>query len=192
LQLLVGLGNPGKAYQFTRHNLGFRFLDAVAARCGVSFRQEARFEAMLARARIAGRDLWLAKPLTFMNESGRAVAAIARFYKLPPEAIFVAYDDLDLPAGKFRIRLGGGHGGHNGVRSIAERLGSASFVRLKFGIGRPPAGWQATDWVLGRADQEELAREARLFSEVIDELGVILAGEFSAAAGRIGLRMQAQ
>ncbi|MGA9856161.1 MAG: aminoacyl-tRNA hydrolase [Gammaproteobacteria bacterium] len=155
IQLVVGLGNPGADYVLTRHNAGFWFVDALARAHGVSYRHERKFSGEVCRLTLAESDLRLLKPDTFMNRSGQSVQAMTAYLKLPPEAILVAHDDLDLPAGTVRLKQGGGHGGHNGLKDIIERLGE-NFLRLRFGIGRPQHGEEVIDYVLqrvGEADQ---------------------------------------
>ncbi len=188
--LLVGLGNPGERYARTRHNAGFRFVEGIAEELGARWSRAPRSPARIAAVAIAGREGWLARPETFMNESGRAIGPLARYFRMRPTQVFVAYDDMDLPAGKFRIRTGGGHGGHNGVKSVIAHLGTADFVRLKFGIGRPPQGITPTDWVLGKATEEELAREARLFACVRRALAQIVQRDFARAMNDVALCMQ--
>ena len=145
--LVVGLGNPGREYAQTRHNAGFMLADALAARLGVRFRR-LQFKALTTDARYGKAKIILAKPQTYMNLSGQAVAPLLRFYKIPPERLLVAYDDLDLPLGAVRLRPKGGHGGHKGMRSIIERLGTQEFPRLRLGIGRPPGRMDAAAYVL--------------------------------------------
>ncbi len=145
--LVVGLGNPGREYAQTRHNAGFMLADALAARLGVRFRR-LQFKALTTDARYGKAKIILAKPQTYMNLSGQAVAPLLRFYKIPPERLLVAYDDLDLPLGTVRLRPKGGHGGHKGMRSIIERLGTQEFPRLRLGIGRPPGRMDAAAYVL--------------------------------------------
>ena len=186
----MGLGNPGARYARTRHNAGFRFVEEVAGELGATWRASRHAPAQVARFDDGTRRGLLVRPETFMNDSGHAVGALARYYDIAPQDVFVAYDDLDLPAGKFRIRAGGGHGGHNGVKSVIAHLGDAGFVRLKFGIGRPPAGIAPVDWVLGQATDEELAREARLFACVRRVLGTILARDFARAMNDVALCLQ--
>jgi PTH1 family peptidyl-tRNA hydrolase len=163
LKLIVGLGNPGTEYARTRHNAGFQFADELAARHGASFRSEPRHRAELARAQIAGADLWLLKPMNYMNHSGDAVQSIASFYKVPLEQILVAYDELDFPAGVVRLRQGGGAAGHNGLRDVIAQMGDG-FWRLRIGIGHPGDRSQVLDYVLGRppAEEAELIRAAIL------------------------------
>ncbi len=145
--LIVGLGNPGREYAQTRHNAGFMLADALAARLGVRFRR-LQFKALTTDAPYGEAKIILAKPQTYMNLSGQAVAPLLRFYKIPPERLLVAYDDLDLPLGAVRLRPKGGHGGHKGMRSIIERLGTQEFPRLRLGIGRPPGRMDAAAYVL--------------------------------------------
>lgn len=160
LKLIAGLGNPGAEYARTRHNVGFWFVDELARRHGGVFRLEPRHQAELARARIGATDLWLVKPMTYMNASGGAVGSVAHFYKVAPQEILVAYDELDFPPGTARLKHGGGAAGHNGARDIIATVGDA-FWRLRIGIGRPGAKGEGIDRVLSRptAEEERLIRE---------------------------------
>jgi len=133
IRLVAGLGNPGRGYAATRHNAGFWFVDALAAKLGTGFGQEARFAADVAKA----GDLRICKPMTFMNASGRSVAALARFFGIEPDAILVVHDELDLSPGDAKLKLGGGHAGHNGLRDIHAQLGTSEYWRLRLGIGHP-------------------------------------------------------
>ena len=155
LRLVVGLGNPGREYARTRHNAGFRFADALAARLGASFGVEAKFAGDVAKA----GELRILKPSTYMNLSGRAVAAVARFFAIAPDAILVAHDELDLPAGDAKLKFGGGHAGHNGLRDVVPQLGTADFWRLRIGIGHPRDSdvpqQDVADWVLKPPRPEE-------------------------------------
>lgn len=153
--LIVGLGNPGPEYATTRHNAGFWFVDALAAD---GFRRETRFHGEVSRVPVGGREVRVLKPMGFMNLSGQAVAAMAQFYKIPPDAILVVHDELDLAPGVARLKQGGGHGGHNGLRDIVNRLGSRDFLRLRLGIGRPGNTRAVVDYVLGRPSASD--REA--------------------------------
>lgn len=150
MKLIVGLGNPGRKYEETRHNAGFWFVDEVARALRVELRREARFHGDVAR--VAGSELWLLKPDTYMNASGRAVAALAGFYRIAPADVLVAHDELDLPPGAVRLKFGGGLSGHNGLRDVAPALGTPEFWRLRIGIGHPrdlAAGeQQVVDYVL--------------------------------------------
>jgi peptidyl-tRNA hydrolase, PTH1 family len=160
LKLIAGLGNPGAEYARTRHNVGFWLAEELARRHGGTFRYESRHQAELARVRIGVAELWLVKPTTYMNESGTAVGSVAHFYRIEPEEILVAYDELDFPPGKARLRQGGGTAGHNGVTDVVAHLGEA-FWRLRIGIGRPDAKGAGRDRVLSRptAEEESLIRE---------------------------------
>jgi len=149
LRAVVGLGNPGAEYARTRHNAGFWFADLVAAETGGAFRTEARFHGDFTKVRFAGTELLLLKPMTFMNRSGQAVQALASYFKIEPEAILIAHDELDLPAGSARLKRGGGHGGHNGLRDLHAHLGEA-YARLRIGIGHPGHKSQVLGHVLGR------------------------------------------
>jgi peptidyl-tRNA hydrolase, PTH1 family len=163
LKLIVGLGNPGTEYARTRHNAGFRFVDELAERHGATFRSEPRHDAEVARAKVGEQELRLVKPMSYMNKSGDPVRSVATFYKVPVEAILVAYDELDFPPGVVRLRQGGGAAGHNGVRDVVTQMGD-NFWRLRIGIGHPGDRSQVLDYVLGRAPAEEaqLTRAATL------------------------------
>ncbi|MFV2058740.1 MAG: aminoacyl-tRNA hydrolase, partial [Thiohalomonadales bacterium] len=142
IQLIVGLGNPGAQYEQTRHNVGFWFVDLIARQCTVSFRAENKFQGEIAKASIVGvdnvaADVWLLKPMTFMNNSGQSIGALSRFYKIPVEAMLVVHDELDLPSGTARLKKSGGHGGHNGLRDTIAHLGVNTFNRLRLGIDHP-------------------------------------------------------
>jgi len=152
--LIVGLGNPGPEYAETRHNAGFRFLDTLLPR-GHTLKAEGKFAGRVARVVIGGQEVWLLAPDTFMNHSGDAVAKFAHFYKIPLSAILVAHDELDLPPGVVRLKVGGGNGGHNGLRDVTEKLGSGDYVRLRIGIGHPGSASQVTSYVLRRAPAAE-------------------------------------
>ena len=154
--LVVGLGNPGLNYARTRHNVGFRAVDALAEKLGVKI-DRARFRGLTAQASAGGEKLLLLKPQTFMNLSGEAVGEAARFYKLPPERVLVISDDVSLPVGKLRIRKGGSAGGHNGLKSIIQHLGTDQFPRIKVGVGQKPhPDYDMADWVLSKFAGEDL------------------------------------
>jgi len=152
MKLVVGLGNPGKKYSETRHNLGFKVVNELAHRHGIE-KEENRFDAIVGHCRINAEKILLVKPLTFMNLSGKAVQPIMRFYKIALQDLIVIYDDMDLPCAALRIRANGGSGGHKGVLSIIEMLGSQEFPRIRIGIGRPPRG--VVEWVLSTPLPEE-------------------------------------
>lgn len=154
LKLVVGLGNPGPEYARTRHNAGYWYVDEIARTGGAAWKRESRHQCELARATVAERELWLVKPTTYMNNSGAAVHSIAGFYRITPGEILVVHDDIDLPPGVARLKQGGGHGGHNGVRDVISQLGP-DFWRLRIGVGHPGSKDQVIDAVLDRATATE-------------------------------------
>ena len=155
ISLIVGLGNPGAEYAETRHNAGFRFLETLLSGADARLKHEPRFSADVGRRAIAGAEVWLLRPATFMNHSGDAVAAFARYYKIPPGRMLVAHDDLDLSPGAVRLKIGGGDGGHNGLADVTQKLGTPDYVRLRIGIGHPGAADQVVAYVLRRAPAAE-------------------------------------
>lgn len=155
IKLIVGLGNPGQEYESTRHNAGFWWVDEFARRHATQFRAENKFHGLVAHMQAQGRDIWLLKPQTFMNASGRAVVALALFYKILPDQILVVHDELDLPPGAARLKLGGGHGGHNGLKDIIAHLGVREFWRLRIGIGHPGERSEVVNYVLKPPRKEE-------------------------------------
>ncbi len=155
IRLIVGLGNPGADYVDTRHNAGFWFLDLLANHLSLSFRFEKRFNADEAKHRVGGKDIFLLKPQTFMNRSGQSVGALARFYKLKPQQMLVIHDELDLAPGDNRLKLSGGHGGHNGLRDTINHLGDNDFFRLRVGIGHPGDRDQVINYVLHRPSVQD-------------------------------------
>lgn len=152
--LVAGLGNPGPEYAATRHNAGFAALDVLASRLGVTFKRSSKHSALVAEARDDDARVVLAKPQTYVNESGRALASLASYYKIPPERIVVVYDEIELAFCTLRIRLGGGTAGHNGLKSIVAALG-ADFVRVRIGVGRPPGRQDPADFVLSPFSKKE-------------------------------------
>lgn len=154
IQLIVGLGNPGGKYEATRHNAGFWFVDELVRRHGGSFTQQDKFHGALCRLDIGGCDVRVLRPDTYMNESGRAVRAVAQYYKIPMDQVLVAYDEIDLPPGKVKLKLGGGHGGHNGIRDIIAQE-SAGFLRLRLGVGHPGDKSLVVNYVLGVPSRKE-------------------------------------
>jgi PTH1 family peptidyl-tRNA hydrolase len=158
VKLIVGLGNPGRDYETSRHNAGFWVVEELARRHGGAFRAEPKFNAELARTRIGGHELWLVKPQDYMNNSGRVTAAVATFYKVEPPQMLVVHDELDLPAAEVRLKEGGGSGGHNGLKDLIAHVGEG-FWRLRLGVGHPGNREQVTPWLLSRssaAEREEL------------------------------------
>jgi PTH1 family peptidyl-tRNA hydrolase len=174
--LAAGLGNPGREYAATRHNLGWTVIDALARKHGLVWRTEPAFEAELTRWEIApGSACWLAKPLTFMNDSGRAVAALGRFYKLPPAATVAVHDDLSFDIGRVKVSVGGSAGGHNGVASLIDHLGEG-FARYRLGVGpKEPPEMDLKDYVLGNFTAEQLAIIQQKLDHYVDGLELLLA-----------------
>ena len=185
VRLLVGLGNPGARYEPTRHNVGFWFLDQLAVHQGAGFRAESKFHGLVSRVQLAGRDIRLLKPATFMNRSGQSVVAVARYFDLPPQSILVVHDELDLPAGAARIKQGGGHAGHNGLRDLINTLGSRDFWRLRIGIDRPDHRDQVVDYVLSRPTRDQEAGMLDALDAAEACLPDILAGDFQKAMNRL-------
>jgi len=155
LSLIVGLGNPGRQYEETRHNAGFWLLDEIARDHACTLRPESRFHGDAGKTTIANRPVWLLKPMTYMNLSGKAVAALARFYKIDSEEILVLHDELDFAPGTLRLKKGGGTGGHNGITDIRDSIGSAEFRRLRIGIGRPGDSARVESFVLNKPPKAE-------------------------------------
>ncbi len=171
--IVIGLGNPGKKYERTRHNAGFLVVQEIARRCGIAVSQE-KHHSLIGRGRIEGHDVLLAMPQTYMNESGRAANALMRDAYLTPESLIVVHDELDLPLGTVRVKSGGGHGGHNGLRSLDELLGTGEFNRVRVGIGRPAPGMDAADYVLAPFLGEERDAAAGAVQRAADAVMVIL------------------
>lgn len=187
MQLVVGLGNPGDRYAQTRHNAGFWFADLLASRAGEAFSRQAKFHGELARFTLAGADLRVLKPETYMNRSGQAIAAVCRFFRIPPAGVLVVHDELDLPPGAVRLKLGGGAGGHNGLRDTISHIG-AEFWRLRVGVGHPGHRDQVTDYVLSRARAEEESEIRDALDAAADALEVMLARGSEAAMQQLHSR----
>lgn len=181
IRLIAGLGNPGREYEATRHNAGFWWVDRLAAGKGVALCPEKKFHGLSARLNLAGRELWLLEPQVFMNRSGQAVAALAHFYKIAPQEILVAHDELDLPPGTVRLKQGGGHGGHNGLKDIAAHLGAADFWRLRLGIGHPGNRDEVVNYVLNPPSREEQVLIDATLDKGLGVLPQLLAGDMQAA-----------
>ncbi|MBF7730602.1 aminoacyl-tRNA hydrolase [Pseudomonas sp. N040] len=186
VQLIVGLGNPGAEYDQTRHNAGALFVERLAAQQNVSLSPDRKYFGLCGKFSHQGRDVRLLIPTTYMNRSGQAVAALANFFRISPDAILVAHDELDMPPGVAKLKQGGGHGGHNGLRDIIAQLGNQnSFYRLRLGIGHPGHSTQVSGYVLGRAprgEQELLDASIDLALGVLPE---ILAGEWTKAMHKL-------
>ena len=185
LRLIVGLGNPGPEHARTRHNAGFRFVDELAAKAGASFRLDSKLFGETAKIDIAGQPVWLLKPATFMNLSGKSVTAALRFWKFEPEQALLAHDELDLPPGTARLKFDGGHGGQNGLRDTMQLLGHGRFHRLRIGIGHPGSKDKVTPWVLGRANADDDTLIGRAIDDAIDVLPLAIDGNFMDAMTRL-------
>lgn len=185
LRLIVGLGNPGPEHARTRHNAGFWFVDALAERLGGRFGLESKLFGETCKVHIAGEAVWLLKPATFMNLSGKSVTAALRYWKIEPEQALLAHDELDLPPGAARLKFDGGHGGQNGLRDTIRLLGHARFHRLRIGIGHPGHKDRVTPWVLGRPGQADEACIHRAIDDAIDVLPLTVAGDFNEAMKRL-------
>jgi len=181
IQCVVGLGNPGPKYEGTRHNAGFWFVDELARTNGAVMRAENKFSGELARIATGVGECWLLKPMTYMNHSGRAVAALCNFYRIPPSQVLVAYDELDLAPGTMRLKSGGGHGGHNGMRDVCSALGTRDFQRLRIGIGHPGHKEAVVGYVLSRPGRDEHQAIQQGIDEAIRQWGLIQSGELQKA-----------
>ncbi len=186
IQLIVGLGNPGAQYHETRHNAGAQLVEQLAAHQNSSLKPEARFFGFYGKILIANTPVHLLIPTTFMNLSGKSVAALANFYKIAPENILVAHDELDLPPGTARLKKGGGHGGHNGLRDIISSLGnSKDFYRLRIGIGHPGHASQVSSFVLNKAPEKERLDTQAAMDEAIRHLPLAIEGQWQRAMNQL-------
>nr|WP_298249942.1 aminoacyl-tRNA hydrolase [uncultured Halomonas sp.] len=186
VRAIIGLGNPGADYEATRHNAGAWLVEAIARRAGSGLRADRKFLGLHARVQFEGRDLHLLNPTTFMNRSGGAVAALCQFYKLAPDELLVAHDELDLPPGCARYKTGGGHGGHNGLRDIISALGNTrDFHRLRIGVGHPGDSRQVTNYVLGRPGKAEHTAIEATIDECLATLPEALDGQWAKAMNRL-------
>jgi len=181
LKAIIGLGNPGPKYTETRHNAGFWFVEQLAGKYAGSFRHESRFMGELAECFVNGSKLWCHKPATFMNLSGQAVRALSSFYRLDASQILVAHDEIDLPPGVARLKFGGGHGGHNGLRDIISHLGTRDFYRLRIGVGHPGSKEQVADYVLKKAGRDEQALIDDSIVQALDVMPQLVQGELEKA-----------
>jgi len=181
IKLIVGLGNPGREYEATRHNAGFWWVNEFARVHGASFKAESKFQGFVARAALRGHEVHLLKPQTFMNLSGRAVGAVAQFYKIEPANILVVHDELDLPPGSAKLKLGGGHGGHNGLKDTIAHLGTKDFWRLRIGIGHPDERTEVSDYVLNSPRREEQALMDEAMQRAQDIAPLFIEGKLEAA-----------
>lgn len=181
VKMMVGLGNPGSEYEQTRHNAGFWFIDELAWQYKATLKEEKKFFGSVARISISGSDLWLLKPSTFMNRSGQAVAALAQFYKIKPEEILVVHDELDIPCGRIKFKLGGGNGGHNGLKDIQARLGTPDFYRLRLGIDHPGERNLVVGYVLNKPSPEHRQQIDEAINKSLKAVPILLAGEWEEA-----------
>ncbi len=181
LFLIVGLGNPGPKYSQTRHNAGFWFLDILLKEASTGLRAQTKLSAEVCRTRLFGRDCILAKPTTFMNHSGQAVRAVMDYYRVASQDVLVAYDELDLPVGTARLKQGGGHGGHNGMRDIFRHLADTDFMRLRIGIGHPGFKDAVTAYVLSRAPADQEQAILHSIGDAVSVLPDLLGGNVAKA-----------
>jgi PTH1 family peptidyl-tRNA hydrolase len=181
LKVIVGLGNPGSKYTETRHNAGFWFIEEVAHQYSATFRPDKKFHGEVAKVSIAGKDIWLLKPDTFMNLSGRSVQSLLSFYRITAEQLLVAHDEIDLDPGTAKLKTGGGHGGHNGLRDIINQLGTKDFHRLRIGVGHPGSKDQVVDFVLHNASRDERALIDRDIDDAVSVMPDLASGAFEQA-----------
>lgn len=183
--LVVGLGNPGPAYERTRHNVGFLVADSLAQRVGGRFTAHKKSGADLLQARLDGRQILIAKPRSYMNLSGRSVAALARFFSVPPTEVVVIHDELDIPFGEIRLKRGGGEGGHNGLRSVSGALTSKDYLRTRIGIGRPPGRQDPADYVLKPFSSVERKELPTVVEQAADAVELLLRVGLEAAQNQL-------
>jgi PTH1 family peptidyl-tRNA hydrolase len=181
IKLFVGLGNPGPEYEATRHNAGFWWVDALARELKVSLVPERSYHSVIGRTSVHGRTVWLLQPQTFMNISGRAVAAFARFYKIEPEDILVAHDELDIVPGEAKLKFGGSPAGHNGLKDVHAQLGTADYWRLRLGIGHPGVKAEVINWVLKKPAPEQRTAIEDCIARTMKAVPALLAGEMDKA-----------
>jgi peptidyl-tRNA hydrolase, PTH1 family len=188
IRLIAGLGNPGPEYAATRHNAGFWFVDAVASRLRAPLAPERSYFGKAARANVAGQPVWLIEPTTYMNLSGKSVAALARFFKIEPHEILVAHDELDLMPGQVKLKQGGSHAGHNGLKDIHAQLGSADYWRLRIGIGHPGVKAEVIDYVLKRPLAVQRVEIEKSIEQALSGLELLFAGDMERATMKINAR----
>jgi len=185
IKLFVGLGNPGPEYEATRHNAGFWWVDALARDWKVPLLPERSYHGLVARASVQGRSAWLLQPQTFMNLSGKSVAALARFYKIAPQEILVVHDELDIVPGEAKLKFGGSHAGHNGLRDIHAQLGTGDYWRLRLGIGHPGVKSEVVGWVLKKPLREQREAIDDAIVRSLHAVPALLAGEMDKAMQQI-------
>lgn len=185
IKLFVGLGNPGPEYAATRHNAGFWWIDELARRWNATLRMERAYHGLVTRVNKSDGPVWLLEPQTFMNLSGKSVSALARFYKIAPEQILVAHDELDLPPGTSKLKIGGGHAGHNGLKDINAQLGSPNYWRLRIGIGHPGVRTEVLNYVLGIPRPEHQALIEENLAQALDAVDFMLHGDMPRATAAV-------
>ena len=185
IKLFVGLGDPGPEYEATRHNAGFWWIDALARELGTRLVPERSYWGLAARVSIGGENRWLLQPQTFMNLSGKSVAALARFFKIEPQEILVAHDELDFSPGQIKLKRGGSHGGHNGLRDIHAQLGSSDYWRLRIGIDHPGLKHEVVNWVLKKPAPDDLRRIEEAIAHSMPACAALLAGDMDKATRQI-------
>ncbi|CAG1013850.1 Peptidyl-tRNA hydrolase [Burkholderiaceae bacterium] len=185
IRLLVGLGNPGPEYEATRHNAGFWWIDEVARKLGTTLMPERSYFGLVARVNRPEGPVWLLEPMTFMNLSGKAVAALARFFKIAPDEILVAHDELDLQPGQMKLKLGGSHAGHNGLKDIHAQLGSPDYWRLRLGIGHPGVKAEVINYVLRKPSPEHREAIEKAIDQSLAALDLILPGDMERAMMKV-------
>ena len=185
IKLFVGLGNPGPEYEATRHNAGFWWIDALARDLKVSLSPERSYHGLAARANVHGQPVWLLEPQTFMNLSGKSVSALARFFKIEPQEILVVHDELDVVPGQVKLKFGGSHAGHNGLRDIHAQLGTADYWRLRIGIGHPGVKAEVVNWVLKKPLKEQREAIDDAIVRTLHAVPALLAGEMEKATLQI-------
>ncbi|MFZ2389330.1 MAG: aminoacyl-tRNA hydrolase [Polaromonas sp.] len=181
IKLFVGLGNPGPEYEATRHNAGFWWIDALSRELKVPLSLDKNYHGQVARTTVNGQTVWLLKPLTFMNLSGKSVAALARFFKISPDEILVAHDELDIVPGQVKLKFGGSHAGHNGLRDIHAQLGSPDYWRLRLGVGHPGDKAEVVNWVLKKPSQEHRVAIEDCIARCLKAVPELLRGEMEKA-----------
>jgi PTH1 family peptidyl-tRNA hydrolase len=181
IKLFVGLGNPGPEYEQTRHNAGFWWLEDLARELKLTLTLDKSYFGLVARTTVKGESVWLLEPRTFMNLSGKSVAALARFFKIKPEEILVAHDELDIVPGQLKLKFGGSHAGHNGLRDIHAQLGSGDYWRLRIGVGHPGVKSEVINWVLKKPSQEHRASIEEAMVRSLQAVPALLAGEMEKA-----------
>lgn len=185
LRVIVGLGNPGSKYTETRHNAGFWFIEEVARKYSATFRPDKKFHGEVAKISLEGKDIWLLKPDTFMNRSGLAVQSLLSFYRFTAEQLLVAHDEIDLPPGTAKLKTGGGHGGHNGLRDIISQLGTNDFHRLRIGVGHPGSKDQVVDYVLHNASRDDRILIDRDIDDAVSVMPELASGALELAMQKL-------